>query len=237
MLIANLRKNCTACAPIFAVVDPTTEDTFFVNAQLLARKLSNRSTNEDRKSLVNRSGLILENVTFVLLDEPPQALESPPEPLEPILERLYVELCLSSLESSHTSTASLPELVLLPSDNLNPHVQVPLAGILLDYPIAYVPMPKPRSHDTPSYLNRHALYAFDICLRPLRTGDALELMKFSCPAEFLAPESSTTRNLNALREQLEVVIQNLNSNIDGGDGPQWEIVFSHSRITMDRVAL
>jgi hypothetical protein len=62
-------------------------------------------------------------------------------------------------------------------------------------------------------------------------------MKFSCPAELLTPKSSATRNLNAMHESLESAVQHLNSNVEGGEGPKWELVSSRSRVVMDRVAL
>lgn len=57
-------------------------------------------------------------------------------------------------------------------------------------------------------------------------------MKFSCPAEF-----STTRTLNIIHERAAPTIIHLNSNVDGGQGPVWELISSRSRVVMDRVAL
>jgi hypothetical protein len=65
----------------------------------------------------------------------------------------------------------------------------------------------------------------------------LELMKFSCPAELSTPKSLATRNLNTMHECLESAIQHLNSNVDGGKGPNWELVSNRSRVVMDRVAM
>lgn len=62
-------------------------------------------------------------------------------------------------------------------------------------------------------------------------------MKFSCPAEFTQSGAPTTSTLNAIHRRLGPVIDHLNSNIDGGKGPFWEIVSEQSRVIMDRVAL
>ncbi|KAG9082331.1 hypothetical protein FRC07_014245, partial [Ceratobasidium sp. 392] len=173
-LIANLRKvmhmSCTACAPIFAVVDPTTEDTFFVNSQLLARRLNEESSSEDKLFSTSRMNSILESTTLIFLDEPPVELRSLPEPLYPQLAYLHEKL--PWLSTGLLSIPSLPEVISLPSGNSSPHVQVPLAGILLNYPIAYVPPSQPTSQDNHSYLNGHALDVFDIRLQSSQTGDS-----------------------------------------------------------------
>jgi hypothetical protein len=62
-------------------------------------------------------------------------------------------------------------------------------------------------------------------------------MKFSCPAEFSDLESSAISTLNVIRERLAPAIEHLNSNVDEGKGPFWEIVSNKSRTVVDRVAL
>ncbi|KAG9077458.1 hypothetical protein FS749_010647, partial [Ceratobasidium sp. UAMH 11750] len=175
-----------------------TEDTFFVNSRLLARRLDESSSQGDPQSI--RS--VLESTTLILLDEPPTEVQSLPESLYSLLAYLRENLALPSTQPLHMPMSGLPKVILLPSANSSPHVQVPLAGILLDYPVAYLPPAQPVSQDNHPHLSGHALEVFDICLQSSQTGDSLELMKFSCPAEFLVPKSSATRNLNALRERL-----------------------------------
>ncbi|KAG8699037.1 hypothetical protein FRC09_006872, partial [Ceratobasidium sp. 395] len=100
-----------------------TEDTFFVNSWLLARKLSEESTSDDEILVTNRMNSILERTTLILLDEPPKELQALPESLRSLLAYLREKLPLSPKEFLHQSTPSLPEVILLPSAESNPHVQ------------------------------------------------------------------------------------------------------------------
>ncbi|KAG9077520.1 hypothetical protein FS749_010581 [Ceratobasidium sp. UAMH 11750] len=145
-----------------------TEDTFFVNSRLLARRLSEGSSQGDPLSIRSVS----QRTTLILLDEPPTEVQSLPESLDSLLVYLRENLALSATEPLHTSMSSLPKVILLPSANSSPHVQVPLAGILLDYPVAYLPPAQPASQDNHPYLSGHALDVFDICLQFSQTGDS-----------------------------------------------------------------
>jgi hypothetical protein len=146
-----------------------------VNFRLLARKLHEGDFDDFGSSSSSSSTLsptnMLHNTTFILLDEPLRELERLPEPLWSLLSYLYSSLFSLSTETLGQPPTSLPELVLLPSGNIGPHVQVPLAGVLLGYPTAYVPVSHTTSQDNEAYLSGHALDVFELGLRSSQTGD------------------------------------------------------------------
>ena len=203
---------------------------------MLNLKLNGPNHNGSGLELHNQSSIfptsMLGDVRFVRLDKPPRVLESIPQPLLSLLA--FLKSNLSAKANHHDfdeRVSELPALLVLPSSNLGPGMLVPLAGILLDYPFAYVPPDPKEGNET--YLSGEALDVFEIQLRSFETGESLELMKFSCPAEF----SAATSTLNTVRERLGGAVDHLNSNRDGGHGPFWEIISEKSRVIVDRVAL
>lgn len=169
-----LRQTCTACTPIFALVDPTSDDVFFVNSELLALKLSEEATSSDISSFRTFSPTtILKDTTLVLLDERLRTLESLPEPLLSLLLHLHSILLSPTQEGTPQQRApSLPYLVSLPSSDLRPSVQVPLAGILLDYSVAYVPLPQLTPEHNEAYLGGEALDVYEFRLQSSKTGES-----------------------------------------------------------------
>ncbi|KDN46043.1 hypothetical protein RSAG8_04550, partial [Rhizoctonia solani AG-8 WAC10335] len=193
-LIDNLRKKgCTGCAHTLAIFDSVGGDVFFVNSTMLSHKLDGSSPYDsdsvsDCQPLCSAS-IKLENVTFISLDKPPRALESLPEPLVSLLSYLRVHLAGPPGETcSNKRVSDVPSVLVLPSSNLSPYVQIPLAGILLDYPFAYIPPFRAEPQDNEAFLSGETLDVFEISLRSSETAELLELMKFSCPSEFTNPE-------------------------------------------------
>ncbi|QRW19620.1 hypothetical protein RhiXN_01026 [Rhizoctonia solani] len=180
----------------------------------------------------------VEDVTLISLDKPPQVLESLPEPLVLLLSYIRDHLTEPSGETRPDKRVSdVPSVLVLPSSNLSPYVQVPLAGILLDYSFVYVPLPREESQENEAFLSGEALDVFEVSLKSSETTESLQLMKFSCPSEFSNPGSMATSTLTAIHERLAPTIQHLNSNMDGSQGPSWEIVCNLSHVTLERVAL
>ncbi|CAE6488014.1 unnamed protein product [Rhizoctonia solani] len=242
-LIDNLRKDeCIGCAHTFAIFDSVDGDVFFVNSTMLSHKLNGSSPCDsdpvsDCRSLYSAS-IKLEDVTFISLDKPLRVLESLPEPLVSMLSYLRAHLAGAPRETcSDKRVSDVPSTLVLPSSNLSPYVQIPLAGILLDYSFAYVPPPRAEPQDNEVFLSGEALDVFEISLRSSETAESLELMKFSCPSEFSNPEPLATSTPTAIRDRLAPIVEHLNSNMDGGTGPSWEIIADISRVTLDRVAL
>jgi hypothetical protein len=115
---------------------------------------------------------MLNNVTLIALDKPLRVLGSLPEQLRSLLSYLRANLPVSSRETgSDKRVSDLPAVLVLPSSNLGPCVQVPLAGILLDYPFAYVPLPRMEPQSNETFLCGEALDVFEIWLRSSETGE------------------------------------------------------------------
>lgn len=172
-----LGQSCTACAPIFALVDPTSEDVFFVNSTLLSLKLSKEaachSISVSPNYRIFSPTTVLKNTTLVLLDERLRTLESLPESLLTLLLHLHSALSPPPGEETPEQRAlSLPHLVPIPSSELGPSVQVPLAGILLDYSVAYVPLSQVVPQYNEAYLSGEALDVFEFCLRSTKTRES-----------------------------------------------------------------
>lgn len=115
-------------------------------------------------------------------------------------------------------------LDLLPEHHAQPQsALVPLAGLLLEYTVAYVP---PRAPHTVGYLGGVALDVYECTPE----GGASTLLKFSCPHELgeryehLQPETVCAR----LRARFAPRLQT------AGLG---ELVITHCVETLDRVAL
>ncbi|KAH7344400.1 hypothetical protein B0J17DRAFT_180 [Rhizoctonia solani] len=176
-LIDNLRKKgCIGCAHTFAIFDSVGEDVFFVNSGMLSHKLGGSSPYDsdsvsDRRPLYCGS-IKLENVKFVSLDKPPRVLESLPEPLVSLLSYLRVHLAGPPGETcSNKRVSDVPPVLVLPSSNLSPYVQIPLAGILLDYSFAYVPPLRVEPQENEAFLSGEALDVFEISLRSSETAE------------------------------------------------------------------
>lgn len=143
---------------------------------MLSYKLNGTDHNGSESASELRTDLSankLENVTFIALDTPLRVLESLPELLPPLLSYLRAKLPVTSRETrSDKRVSDLPAVLVLPSSNLGPCVQVPLAGILLDYSFAYVPCPRVEPENNETFLCGEALDVFEVWLKSSETGES-----------------------------------------------------------------
>ncbi|KAF7365187.1 Thioredoxin-domain-containing protein [Mycena venus] len=142
---------------------------------------------------------------FVLLGRDPQLLARPPPDV---------------LAALHALAATTPPT--LPRD-LTPHTIIPLAGVLLGYPVAYVP-----GADDGAFLAQVSLDVFACRVRAPTWEHAF--LKFSCPATLAAahPELlSPTRIVESLKTRFEARLKELGL----------ALIVEHSTEIMDRVAL
>ncbi|KAJ7175895.1 hypothetical protein C8R46DRAFT_73448 [Mycena filopes] len=187
-LLRILRQKHTIFDGIEHVLEPSSQQSFFVNTTLCQAETS--PTNE---------------VSFILVQEDLQLIDhAPPDVLA----------ALETLKSSKPPI--LPELT--------PRTAIPLAGVLLAYPVAYVP------NEDAAFLAQVSLDVYACSVRAPDWENAHELLKFSCPAtlaeahpEQLAPARIVAR----LTARLEPRLAELGL----------ALTVQHSTETMDRVAL
>ncbi|EGO23800.1 hypothetical protein SERLADRAFT_392261, partial [Serpula lacrymans var. lacrymans S7.9] len=108
--------------------------------------------------------------TFVQLDDIPIVLDAPPTGLCQVLDEFH---SVPDLQSALSMT--------LPS-GLTQQTLVCLAGLLIDYPIAYVP----RSQDQTSFLSNIPLDIYEVILEVdenvSRSEKQHTVLKFTCPS-------------------------------------------------------
>jgi hypothetical protein len=202
------------------VYEPRSEQSFFINAPLLLAKLSPASW-----------------PVFVSTDDSPNILAEPPEDIPSLVQNLANQL----LDRSSWNDASA---IVLP-DNLSVTSTVPLAALLLEYPVAYCP----GTIATGPYLSHVTLDVYEVYVQLLDNEDKAlvqqqtwippsdilnrrhSILKFSCPSvlgisfpERLSPE--------LLMGQLR---SRFNSRITSEIAAT--VIVHHSIETLDRVAL
>lgn len=123
-----------------------------------------------------------------------------------------------SLAESHPLSLTLPP-------NLSQETLIPLAAILLEYPVAYVPA----SSDQANFLGGVPLNVFSCGLTSAFAEHVL--MKFSCPsdvglqAENLSPTKLMEGLMDRFQERLDLI------------GAGWVLSLEYHKETHDRVAL
>jgi len=118
---------------------------------------------------------------FLEIRSPP-FFRNTPRNVAAALTWIHDTCCLNAIDSAQ----SLPEVVILPFDSAE--LLVPLAGALLEYPVAFVP---PDSSTETCYFAGETLDFFEVTLRsltfdPPSTPTTRPLIKFSCPTSAYA---------------------------------------------------
>ncbi|CAA7261586.1 unnamed protein product [Cyclocybe aegerita] len=157
-LIASLRASpftSSLFSTVLHVYEPASEQSFFVNSTLLAQRIEEL----DKFPI------------FVRLGSPIEVFQQIPDRLDHVLDSLRALL--------HPSNAGIPLSYTLPAD-IPTDVAVALAGVLLDYAVAYMPVPS-QEH----VLSGVPLDFYESTLT-WPQGEGREhpwfIMKFSCPA-------------------------------------------------------
>ncbi|TFK40811.1 hypothetical protein BDQ12DRAFT_468320 [Crucibulum laeve] len=219
-LLEALRQTC---GPVFLTVfhlyEPSSEQSFFVNRSLLPRRLAS-ILSEPSTSISDSES---DAISFVLLskDGSPSQLLSSPASLPPIVK------FLAALSPSLAPSISLPPY-------MTQETAVPLAALLLDYPIAYVPC----SPEQANFLSNVPLDVYECRLAlELEPGSEQEhtLMKFSCPCAISEVDTELVpqRMQERLRRNFELRMKTLGPS----ENRMPRVRVLHSTKTMDRVAL
>ncbi|KAJ3502891.1 hypothetical protein NLJ89_g8683 [Agrocybe chaxingu] len=183
-LITSLRASPSTgsrFSTVLHIYEPVSEQSFFVNSILLAQRLEELD----------------EFPIFLRLGSPIEVLQKIPDRLNDVLHSLRGLL--------HPSNAGIPLSYTLPAD-IPMDMTVALAGVLLDYAVAYMPIPS-REH----VLSGVPLDFYKSTLTwPRPNADAINgdvrenqwsIMKFSCPAQLAEnhPALTPTKIINRIQ--------------------------------------
>ncbi|KAJ6477404.1 hypothetical protein C8R47DRAFT_1323368 [Mycena vitilis] len=155
-------------------------------------------------ALRQKSESTVNHVAFVLLGQNPQPLSGPP-PGVLVALRMLVDMTTRALSLS-----------------VEPRTAIPLAAVLLGYPVAYVPEAEG------TFLAQATLDVYECRVRA--SGWEHALLKFSCPAALAVAHReklASARIVVSLRTRFEPRLRELGL----------ELVVEHSTEVMDRVAL
>jgi hypothetical protein len=131
-----------------------------------------------------------------------------------------------ALQSLLATRSYLPTSITLPTD-LTPETTVPLAALLLEYPVAYVPS----SNSQVPFLNNVQLDVYE-CILDIDNDQSHLLLKFSCPshlAEAHPDRLGSSHIIEYLRGNFE---DRFEKSVPGAT-----LCITHSRETKDRLAL
>ncbi|RDB17984.1 hypothetical protein Hypma_000744 [Hypsizygus marmoreus] len=207
-LLCGLRSTCPEFENVVHVYEATSGQSFFVNKRLLLEH--------------GGPSAYLHRTSFVQLHtgSPFNVLVDPPTALERTLQSLIDNGTTSQLTS-----------ITLPSE-LTPEMAIPLAAVLLEYPVAYVPSSLSQS----SFLSNVPLDVYECVLtfngRQTVLPSKHTLLKFSCPSELGKEHPDRLGNAHvtvSLKEKFKHRLQS------SGIGASLEVLQNCQ--TLDRVAL
>ncbi|KAF9241112.1 hypothetical protein BU15DRAFT_73591 [Melanogaster broomeanus] len=184
-LLRALRKESSVFRDVVSWNHSSATQSFIVKIPLLEEKLA---------ALVDDVG----QCVFVRLDESLSVSSKPPDALQEVLSKMRAAMATSP----DILSFSLPE-------GLTQEILVPLAAVVIDYPVAYVPA----SSEQTSFLGGDALDIYDVsCKGPLslhstdpsRLEQEHVVLKFSCPHALVSkhPELSPGALTEKLRKPL-----------------------------------
>ncbi|KAF9221561.1 hypothetical protein BS17DRAFT_710768, partial [Gyrodon lividus] len=166
-------------------------------------------------------GIELEQCAFVRLDECLSASTEPPNALQQVLLKMRASMAASSDALSFSLPATLTQEIL-----------VPLAAVVIDYSVAYVPA----SSEQTSFLGGEALDIYSVSFKgPSYPNSSSTLkqehvvLKFSCPRVLVSKhaELSPGTVMEKLRVKFESRLESVGIHMS----------VAHRTETLDRVAL
>ncbi|KAJ7600640.1 hypothetical protein C8J56DRAFT_13940 [Mycena floridula] len=202
-LLSRLREKSALFHNVLYLWDPSSEQSFFINIRLLLHCWFGEG--------LSLSDRLRARIRFVLLsaNDDPKLLTDPPTSV------------LVTLRNIGNHATPFPLTITLAPD-LGPEVLIPLAAVLLEYPVALC---IPDTVDDMSFfLARQPLNVYQATLRWPDTDEEHTLLKFSCPVA-VAVDSDAL--IAALAAHFDGRLKHL--------GPHLDI--EHKVETFDRVAL
>jgi len=212
-LLNCLREKYPIFCDVVHLFEPSSGQSFFVNAPLFLDKLADDSMAAETSPRFDR-------LAFVCLTDFPLLLPSLPRNI------------VATLNSMKRQLTERPPTVSL-SPDLTQDITIPLAAFLLDYPVAYVPV----SPDQAIFLPGVPLDVFE-CFLHVDEGDPLlglvpkqhTLLKFSCPSIITATHSERLAPALLVAQMIalfDAKVQRYGLSLD----------IRHTMETLDRVAL
>lgn len=218
-LLSCLRLIWPRFQAVVYVYEPTADQSFFVNMPLLHEVVNTSPFAIHGKNCSRHS------TTFVYLaKDHPQVLTGPPDSLAALLPLLVTDHTVVH-GTRYSVSISLPP-------DLTPESSIPLAGVLLEYPVAYVP-----ASDQLPFLSNISLDVYE-CILTLghnQVSANLEdhlFLKFSCPSDLAERHPNCLGSLHVIACLTEKFTNRLRQSV-----PEATIRIMHSRETKDRVAL
>ncbi|KAF9046596.1 hypothetical protein BJ165DRAFT_1178222 [Panaeolus papilionaceus] len=194
--------------------EPVSQQSFFLNTRLTAASLSRTLLGADHGS---------DDIAFIKLSEPPEIMDGPPDTVLQVCTTLSQQLSDLPLSTSF----SLPE-------NTPATVSVPVAAILLDYPVAYVPNSTdggPLSNVSLNFYEAILTWSSEVTPTKHNKRDITQhsVMKFSCPSSLSEVDHLSPR---AITNRLQIMFQE-RSTANGVDG---SIEIIHSTATVPQLS-
>ncbi|KAF7768051.1 hypothetical protein Agabi119p4_7294 [Agaricus bisporus var. burnettii] len=213
-LLNNLRTMSDHFKDIIHVYDPDSNQSFFINKPLFLVKV---------KDLFDNENISCYPVFIYLPDNAePRKLRTVPTPLTEVLRYL--------LKNLTTNQDSIPEVSLRLPPNLSMVTSIPLAAVLLDYPIAYVP----ESESQTSFLSGTPLVVYRCRLVGKSQGGEDNdkqhvLLQFSCPVSLENSMVSTRKTVSFLEHTFQPRVAQILS--------KYVLHVDYEHVAPDRVAL
>ncbi|KAF9267394.1 hypothetical protein L218DRAFT_984925 [Marasmius fiardii PR-910] len=246
-LLRDLCQRSNRFKSVVHIYDPTSDQSFFINKPLFLSRIRGFLSLYDTDSaglLSAMEGPNFQPTSFISLSsEGPfnPTFTDVSEGVHAVLRHLSSQIQLISAEDSvqESMTITLPP-------NLSYIVTVPLAGFLLEYPVAFCPISTPGA-DTSSFLSQVPLRVYK-CFLKLEDKDRTRdsgtnsqqkpghlLMQFSIPAvlESTHPETHSSTVVESKLHQ--IFSSRLDKAFAGKTVPP--LTVTHSIKTLDRVAL
>ncbi|KAJ3722040.1 hypothetical protein DFJ43DRAFT_1124489 [Lentinula guzmanii] len=232
-LLYRLKQKSKLFRDVVHIYEPCSEQSFLINPlRLLARYPVEDVSNSQLTDWPFSSPI------FVSTNSPPEILYTPPEGLFAIVQDLILQISNPPSTSNQSSTIILPQ-------SLSASLTVPLAAILLEYPVAYCPSATIGS----PFLTNVTLDVYEVRLmlnnedvdtssqrKPTPSPDDDEerdhrtVLKFSCPSGL--GHSSPNLSHQIIKGQLQSCFDHRLANFLHRD-----LVVHHTIETLDRVAL
>jgi len=168
-----LRKKSKAFHDVVVLHDIVHDQLFFVNVPLLLRRCHEEFC-LDIQAGSKADDASRPYTTFVLLDDHPRLLHDIPAGV------LHLLQTLCPLLEANTTSAYPQELLTIPSSHdTSTSDIIPFAAVILEYPIAYVPV----SPDQSAFLPWEVLDAYEciLMIEEGKTKTRCTICKFSCP--------------------------------------------------------
>ncbi|KAK1229890.1 hypothetical protein PQX77_007062 [Marasmius sp. AFHP31] len=233
-VIRILRKKHPAFERVAHIYDPSSEQSFCVNVSLLLSRSQSILSGSSVETSEERDADQTIYVSLASDGSSSPKISSIPQEIVAVLRHLVIAMQIRHT-SVDTAPHERPSTMALPTE-LRFDVMVPLAGFILEYPVALSPTPISGS-DMSAFLSQVPLHVYE-CALDLGTDTAGSrrhlLMKFSIPS-VLASVHPSDLSPSIVTSKLETKLNSRLEQAFPGSVPSLTVVYN--TVTLDRVAL